>query len=220
MISVGDAVGLFDILFAHHKQVIVPSTTESLDMKYFPMFIYLFNYTNWQRYLTNWRSKNNAFPNPLGTRRRPATTLRFLDQLDSDTGSARQELPSIVAKNRNGTYSSNQCRCAENRQKTDHQEPMTSQITLTFFLSKKFKRGVGEGQWNLSQRNHLGFIDYLAAASDQVKFYPRGERGIILTMTYKGKPHPKRGYFSQTSGIWKGSDFTRESKWKDRKVCP
>ena len=31
--SVGDAVGLFDILFAYHKQVIVPSATESLDMK-------------------------------------------------------------------------------------------------------------------------------------------------------------------------------------------
>ena len=58
----------------------------------------------------------------------------------------------------------------------------------------------------------LVFIDYLAAASDRVEFYPRGERGIILTMTYKGKPHPKKGYFSQTSGIRKGSDFTSESK--------
>lgn len=64
-----------------------------------------------------------------------------------------------------------------------------------FFPQQKFKRGVGEGQSNLSRRNHLDFIGYLAAASDQVKFYPRGERGVIPTMTYKGKPRPKKGTF-------------------------
>lgn len=86
--------------------------------------------------------------------------------------------------------------------KTDHQELMTSQITLNFLpRQKNLREGWMKGNEICPQRYHLGFIDYLAAASDQVKFYLRGERGIILTMTYKGKPHPKKGYFSQTSGI-------------------
>lgn len=44
------------------------------------------------------------------------------------------------------------------------------------------------------QRYHLGFIDYLAAASDQVKFYPRGVgRGDNPDNDLKVEAPPKKG---------------------------
>ena len=87
--------------------------------------------------------QEQRFPKSFGdrTRWRLATTLRFFDQLDSDTGSTRQELPSIVAKKTGMGHT--------------HQISMSHSCFLAtilintpkFFSSaKKFKGGVDEGQ--------------------------------------------------------------------------
>lgn len=72
--------------------------------------------------------QEQRFPKSFGdrTRWRLATTLRFLDQLDSDTGSTRQELPSIVAKKQEWDILIKSMQVCRKKIKTDHQELMAS----------------------------------------------------------------------------------------------